>query len=87
MPPKRRALGRSTRRARRKRTLRASESEDQRALRLENLRVHAVETRSSESSEQLEVRLETDGIRTEYSGPEGCKCSNKHRSIKTNTAR
>ncbi|GFT09257.1 zinc transporter 9 [Trichonephila clavipes] len=35
-----------------------------RALRLENHRVHASETRSSESSDQREVRLETDRIRT-----------------------
>ncbi|GFU70728.1 ATP-dependent DNA helicase [Trichonephila clavipes] len=32
--------------------------------RLENLRVHATETRSSESSDQREVRLETNRIRT-----------------------
>ncbi|GFU90259.1 helitron_like_N domain-containing protein, partial [Trichonephila clavipes] len=31
---------------------------------LENLRVHATEKRSSESSDQREVRLETDRIRT-----------------------
>ncbi|GBP44541.1 hypothetical protein EVAR_86765_1 [Eumeta japonica] len=42
---------------------RTSESDEQRALRLENLRVHAAETRSSESSEQREVMLETDRIR------------------------
>ncbi|GFV12325.1 putative DNA helicase [Trichonephila clavipes] len=48
----------------RRRALRASESDEQRALRLENLRVHATETRSSESSDQREVRLETDRIRT-----------------------
>ncbi|GFT37615.1 hypothetical protein TNCV_66951 [Trichonephila clavipes] len=42
-----------------RRALRASESDEQRALRLENLRVHATETRSSESSDQREVRLET----------------------------
>ncbi|GFS51352.1 retrovirus-related Pol polyprotein from transposon RE1 [Trichonephila clavipes] len=41
-----------------------SESDEQQALRLENLRVHATETRSSESSDQREVRLETDRIRT-----------------------
>ncbi|GFY05541.1 hypothetical protein TNCV_4370511 [Trichonephila clavipes] len=40
------------------------ESDEQRALRLENLRVHATEIRSSESSDQREVRLETDRIRT-----------------------
>ncbi|GFX29898.1 hypothetical protein TNCV_4750261 [Trichonephila clavipes] len=40
------------------------ERDEQRALRLENLRVHATETRSSESSDQREVRLETDRIRT-----------------------
>ncbi|GFU93714.1 hypothetical protein TNCV_2185941 [Trichonephila clavipes] len=49
MPPKRRAIGRSTPQARKRRALRASESDEQRALRLENLRVHATETRSSES--------------------------------------
>ncbi|GFY36535.1 ATP-dependent DNA helicase [Trichonephila clavipes] len=64
MPPKRRAIGRSTPQARKRRALRASESDEQRALRLENLRVHATETRSSESSDQREVRLETDRIRT-----------------------
>ncbi|GFW64556.1 uncharacterized protein TNCV_3513781 [Trichonephila clavipes] len=58
MPPKRRAIGRSTPQARKRRALRASESDEQRALRLENLRVHATETRSSES-DQREVRLET----------------------------
>ncbi|GFT66139.1 uncharacterized protein TNCV_2009571 [Trichonephila clavipes] len=58
MPPKRRAIGRSTSQARKRRALRASESDEQRALRLENLRVHATETRSSES-DQREVRLET----------------------------
>ncbi|GFV05307.1 ATP-dependent DNA helicase [Trichonephila clavipes] len=47
-----------------RRALRASESDEQRALRLENLRVHATETRLSESSDQREVRLETDQIRT-----------------------
>ncbi|GFT13183.1 putative DNA helicase [Trichonephila clavipes] len=47
-----------------RRALRASESDEQRALRLENLRVHATETRSSELSDQREVRLETDRIRT-----------------------
>ncbi|GFV41445.1 ATP-dependent DNA helicase [Trichonephila clavipes] len=64
MPPKRRAIGRSTPQARKRRALGASESDEQRALRLENLRVHATETRSSESSDQREVRLETDRIRT-----------------------
>ncbi|GFX22687.1 uncharacterized protein TNCV_2994221 [Trichonephila clavipes] len=64
IPPKRRAIGRSTPQARKRRALRASESDEQRALRLENLRVHATETRSSESSDQREVRLETDRIRT-----------------------
>ncbi|GFV21987.1 uncharacterized protein TNCV_4526731 [Trichonephila clavipes] len=64
MPPKRRAIGRSTPQARKRRALRASESDEQRALRLENLRAHATETRSSESSDQREVRLETDRIRT-----------------------
>ncbi|GFX58732.1 uncharacterized protein TNCV_804371 [Trichonephila clavipes] len=64
MPPKRRAIGRSTPQARKRRALRASELDEQRALRLENLRVHATETRSSESSDQREVRLETDRIRT-----------------------
>ncbi|GFU73652.1 hypothetical protein TNCV_317141 [Trichonephila clavipes] len=59
MSPKRRAIGRSTPQARKRRALRASESDEQRALRLENLRVHATETRSSESSDQREVRLET----------------------------
>ncbi|GFT23434.1 hypothetical protein TNCV_2016911 [Trichonephila clavipes] len=39
MPPKRRAIGRSTPQARKRRALRASESDEQRALRLENLRV------------------------------------------------
>ncbi|GFW44654.1 uncharacterized protein TNCV_4481991 [Trichonephila clavipes] len=57
-------LGRSTPQARKRRALRASESDEQRALRLENLRVRATETRSSESSDQREVRLETDRIRT-----------------------
>ncbi|GFW71969.1 hypothetical protein TNCV_4788581 [Trichonephila clavipes] len=37
MPPKRRAIGRSTPQARKRRALRASESDEQRALRLENL--------------------------------------------------
>ncbi|GBP56890.1 hypothetical protein EVAR_41639_1 [Eumeta japonica] len=55
MPPKRQAIGRSTHQSRKKRALRASESDKQRALRLENLRVHAAETRSFESSEQREV--------------------------------
>ncbi|GFX97151.1 hypothetical protein TNCV_556411 [Trichonephila clavipes] len=64
MPPKRRAIGQSTPQARKRRALRASESDEQRALRLENLRLHATETRSSESSDQREVRLETDRIRT-----------------------
>ena len=64
MPPKRRAIDRSTPQARKRRALRASESDEQRASSLENLRVHAAETRSSESSEQREVRLETDRIRT-----------------------
>ncbi|GFU94211.1 uncharacterized protein TNCV_1302611 [Trichonephila clavipes] len=64
MPPKRRAIGRSTPQARKRRALRASESDEQRALKLKNLRVHATETRSSESSDQREVRLETDRIRT-----------------------
>ncbi|GFT34016.1 hypothetical protein TNCV_4384681 [Trichonephila clavipes] len=64
MPPKRRAIGRSTPQARKRRALRASESDEQRALSLENLRVHATETRSSESSDQREVRLETNRIRT-----------------------
>ncbi|GFS54039.1 uncharacterized protein TNCV_3762361 [Trichonephila clavipes] len=64
MPPKRRAIGRSTPQARKRRVLQASESDEQRALRLENLRVHATETRSSESSDQREVRLETDRIHT-----------------------
>ncbi|GFW38412.1 transposable element Tcb2 transposase [Trichonephila clavipes] len=54
------SIGRSTPQARKRRALRASESDEQRALRLENLRVHATETRSSESSDQREVRLETD---------------------------
>ncbi|GFX64973.1 hypothetical protein TNCV_451111 [Trichonephila clavipes] len=58
------AIGRSTPQARKRRALQASESDEQRALRLENLRVHATETRSSESSDQREVRLETDRIRT-----------------------
>ncbi|GFS85145.1 hypothetical protein TNCV_4222991 [Trichonephila clavipes] len=52
MPPKRRAIGRSTPQARKRRALRASESDEQRALRLENLRVQATETRSSKSSDQ-----------------------------------
>ncbi|GBP20189.1 hypothetical protein EVAR_82062_1 [Eumeta japonica] len=63
MPPKRQAIGRSTHQARKKRALRASESDEERALKPENLRVHAAETRSSESSEQREVRFETDRIR------------------------
>ncbi|GFW54464.1 ATP-dependent DNA helicase [Trichonephila clavipes] len=63
-PPKRRAIGRSTPQARKRRALRASESDEQRALRLENLRVHATETCSSESSDQREVRLETNRLRT-----------------------
>ncbi|GFX74220.1 hypothetical protein TNCV_2912531 [Trichonephila clavipes] len=54
MPPKRRAIGRSAPQARKRRALRASESDEQRASRLENLRVHATETRSSESSDQRE---------------------------------
>ncbi|GFX55066.1 hypothetical protein TNCV_2305861 [Trichonephila clavipes] len=96
MPPKRRAIGRSTPQARKRRALRASESDEQRALRLENLRVHATETRSSESSDQREVRLETNRIRTnqirysettELRERRAAKCSNKHCSIKTNTAR
>ncbi|GFW76589.1 hypothetical protein TNCV_2682061 [Trichonephila clavipes] len=37
MLPKRRAIGRSTPQARKRRALRASESDEQRALRLENL--------------------------------------------------
>ncbi|GFU48147.1 hypothetical protein TNCV_4229871 [Trichonephila clavipes] len=61
MLPKRRAIGQSTPQARKRRALRASESDEQRALRLENLRVHATETRSSD---HREVRLETDRIRT-----------------------
>ncbi|GFW82104.1 hypothetical protein TNCV_1170131 [Trichonephila clavipes] len=60
----RRAIGRFTNQARKRRALRASESDEQRALRLENLRVHATETHSAESSDQREVRLETDRIRT-----------------------
>ncbi|GFU51414.1 hypothetical protein TNCV_1273761 [Trichonephila clavipes] len=97
---KRRAIGRSTPQARKRRALRASESDEQRALKLENLRVHATETRSSESSDQREVRLETDQnhvlIRSDSSTrenfelreKEGCKMSsNKHCSIKMNTAR
>ncbi|GFY30223.1 hypothetical protein TNCV_3091301 [Trichonephila clavipes] len=96
MPPKRRAIGRSTPQARKRRALRTSESDEQRALRLENLRVHATETRSSESSDQQEVRLETNRIRTNqirslrqlnYGKKKAAKCSNKHCSIKTNTAR
>ncbi|GFX45247.1 hydroxysteroid dehydrogenase-like protein 1 [Trichonephila clavipes] len=51
MPPKRRAIGRSTPQTRKRRALRASESDEQRALRLENLRVHATETRSSDKRE------------------------------------
>ncbi|GFX04092.1 hypothetical protein TNCV_3972411 [Trichonephila clavipes] len=63
MPPKRRAIGRSTPQARKRRVLRASESDEQRALgwKISSTR-H--ETRSSESSDQREVRLETDRIRT-----------------------
>ncbi|GFV09948.1 hypothetical protein TNCV_4884821, partial [Trichonephila clavipes] len=48
----------STPQARKRRVLRASESDEQRALRLENLRVISpLETRSSESSDHREVRL------------------------------
>ncbi|GFU77382.1 hypothetical protein TNCV_3193401 [Trichonephila clavipes] len=53
MPPKRRAIGRSTPQARKRRVLQASESDEQRELRLENLQ-YATETRSSESSDQRE---------------------------------
>ncbi|KAG8299992.1 hypothetical protein J6590_087516 [Homalodisca vitripennis] len=62
MPPKRQAIGRSTPQARKKRAIRASESDEQRVLRLENIRVHAAETRSTESSEQRKLRLETNRI-------------------------
>ncbi|GBP41987.1 hypothetical protein EVAR_33791_1 [Eumeta japonica] len=55
MPLKQQAIGRSTHQARKKEALRASESDEQRALKLENLRVHAAEISSSESSEQREV--------------------------------
>ena len=64
MPPKRQAIGRSAPQARNKRALRASESDEQRSLRIENLRVHAADSRSSESSEQRELWLETNRIRT-----------------------
>ncbi|GFU85406.1 uncharacterized protein TNCV_2387101 [Trichonephila clavipes] len=61
MPPKRRAIGRSTPQARKRRALRASESDEQRALRLENLRIHATETRSTELRERRlqNVRIST----------------------------
>ncbi|GFW93771.1 hypothetical protein TNCV_4220521 [Trichonephila clavipes] len=52
MPPKRRAIGRSTPQAQKRRALRASESDEQQPLRIGNLRVQATETRSSESSDQ-----------------------------------
>ncbi|GFV18324.1 hypothetical protein TNCV_2891301 [Trichonephila clavipes] len=57
MPPKRRAIGRSTPQARKRRALRPQNQTSIKAA--ENLRVHATETRSSESSDQREVRLET----------------------------
>ncbi|GFX88201.1 zinc transporter 9 [Trichonephila clavipes] len=59
MPPKRRAIGRSTPQARKRRALRASESDEQRALRLENLRI-----RSSERTELRERRLQNVRIST-----------------------
>ncbi|KAG8308682.1 hypothetical protein J6590_104057 [Homalodisca vitripennis] len=71
MPPKRQAIGRSTPQARKKRAIRASESDEQRVLRLENIRVHAAETRSTESSEQRKLRPVR--LRQLNNGKEGCK--------------
>ena len=64
MPPKRKAIGRSTPQARKKKALRASETDEQREARLETIRVRTAQSRSSETDEQREARLETIRIRT-----------------------
>ncbi|GFY27802.1 hypothetical protein TNCV_242671 [Trichonephila clavipes] len=58
MPPKRRAIGRSTKQAKRKREERASETSEQRKTRQERDRVHTALARSLETSEQRQARQE-----------------------------
>ncbi|XP_067129653.1 uncharacterized protein [Centruroides vittatus] len=64
MPPKRQSIGRSTSQARKKKALRASETDEQRESRLETNRVRTAQARSSQTNEQRESRLETDRVRT-----------------------
>ena len=64
MPPKRKAINQCIIRSQKIRALRAAESDEQRALRLESRRVHAAEIRSSESPEQRQVRLRNARVRT-----------------------
>ena len=62
MPPKRKAIGRSTPTARKKKASRASETDEQRETRLETLRVRNAQARSSETDEQREARVEAGTI-------------------------
>ena len=63
MPPKRKAIGRSTPQARKKKALRASETDEQREARLETARVRNAQAFSSETLQQRDARLETVRVR------------------------
>ncbi|GFV65464.1 uncharacterized protein TNCV_1716241 [Trichonephila clavipes] len=56
MPPKRSAIGRSTKQAKRRREERASETSEQRKTRQERDRVHTALARSLETNEQRQAR-------------------------------
>ncbi|GFU96247.1 uncharacterized protein TNCV_3370101 [Trichonephila clavipes] len=64
MPPKRSAIGRSTKQAKRRREERASETSEQRKTRQERDRVHTALARSLETSEQRQARQERDRVHT-----------------------
>ncbi|GFU16071.1 uncharacterized protein TNCV_1300241 [Trichonephila clavipes] len=64
MPPKRSAIVRSTKQAKRRREERASETSDQRKTRQERYRVHTALARSLETSEQRQSRHERDRVHT-----------------------
>ncbi|GFV78488.1 helitron_like_N domain-containing protein [Trichonephila clavipes] len=64
MPPKRSAIGRSTKQAKRRREERASETSELRKTRQERNRVHTALARSLETSEQRQARQERDRVHT-----------------------
>lgn len=67
MPPKRRNIGQSSAESRRLRTLRASETNEQRETRLAAVRSQAAQSRANETQEQRQARLDDERLRAAHS--------------------